>query len=117
LQGLVSDLVATDQVSQMAAERLKPAGLSKFRAWQETWDKQRKEDAIDAEFGVDKPLPAEEASDEYKVAAYAEAKRKADAKKSKVIGDIPLPPQYKPSDFRKASYWPLRGKLDVPKER
>ncbi len=117
LQQLVSDLVAGDQVPQMAAERYTPAAMPKFRAWQETWDKQRQEDAIDAEFGVDNPLSAEDAADEAKVAAYAEAKRKADAKKSQQVGVIPVPPQYKQPDFRKTSYWQLRGKLDVPKER
>lgn len=117
LQRLVVELVESDQVPQMAAERLKPAAMPKFRAWQETWDKQRQEDAIDAEFGVDKPLSAEDAADEAKVAAYAAAKRQADAKKAKQVGTIPVPPQYKQPDFRKASFWQLRGKLDVPKER
>lgn len=117
LQGLVSDLVATDQVPQMAAERLVPAAIPKFRAWQETWDKQRQEDAIDAEFGVDKPLSAEDAAEEAKVAAYQAAKSKADAKKAQQVGNIPVPPQYKQPDFRKSTYWQLRGKLDVPKER
>lgn len=117
VQRLVVELVESDQVPQMAAERLKPAAMPKFRAWQETWDKQRQEDAIDAEFGVDKPLSAEDAADEAKAAAYAAAKRQADAKKAKQVGTIPVPPQYKQPDFRKASFWQLRGKLDVPKER
>lgn len=117
LQGLVSDLVATDQVPQMVAERLVPAAMPKFRAWQETWDKQRQEDAIDAELGVDKPLSAEDTADETKVAAYQAAKHKADAKKAQQVGHIPVPPQYKQPDFRRSTYWQLRGKLDVPKER
>lgn len=117
LQRLVVELVESDQVPQMAAERLKPAAMPKFRAWQETWDNQRQEDTIDAEFSVDKPLSAEDAADEAKVAAYAAAKRQADAKKAKQVGTIPVPPQYKQPDFRKASFWQLRGKLDVPKER
>ncbi|WP_041598693.1 BREX-2 system adenine-specific DNA-methyltransferase PglX [Hahella chejuensis] len=116
-QTLVSDLVASDNVPQTAADRIKPAAMEKYRAWQETWEKQRLEDAIDAEFGVDRPLSEVDSADESNRAKYEEAKRKAEAKKAEIIGDIPLPPQYKQSDFRKASYWPLRGKLDVPKER
>lgn len=117
LQNLIVELVESDHVPQLAAVRLKPEAMDKFRAWQETWDKLRQEDAIDAEFGVDKPLSAEDAADEAKVAAYQATKHKADAKKAQQVGNIPVPPQYKQPDFRKSSYWQLRGKLDVPKER
>ncbi|MCB1763633.1 MAG: BREX-2 system adenine-specific DNA-methyltransferase PglX, partial [Gammaproteobacteria bacterium] len=104
-QDLVSQLVAGDNVPQMAAARYKPKALSKFRAWQETWDKQRAEDAIDARTELDETDPQ-----------YLSEKQAA-ALKAKEIGDIPLPPKYASGDFRKPSYWPLRGKLDVPKER
>jgi len=116
-QPLVEKLVADDNLPQMANGRLKPAALKKFYAWQETWDKQRQEDAIDAEFGIDKPLSEEDAANDEKVAAYEAAKAKATAKKAELVGDIPIPPKYAAGDFRKPSYWSLRGKLDVPKER
>nr|WP_299244197.1 BREX-2 system adenine-specific DNA-methyltransferase PglX [uncultured Halomonas sp.] len=116
-QQLVTELIAVDEVPQMAPARLKPAAIKKFRAWQETWDKQRQEDAIDAEFGVAEPLSAEDAENAEKVKAYEAAKQRAEAKKAAEVGTIPVPPKYAATDFRKGSYWSLRGKLDVPKER
>lgn len=104
-QTLVSELVAGDEVPQMAACRYKPAAMEKFRAWQHTWDLQRLEDAIDARTALD-PSDPDHLSEEQAVALKVEQ-----------VGDIALPPKYKSSDFRKASYWPLRGKLDVPRER
>jgi len=116
-QQLVTELMAGDEVPQMAAARLKPAAMPKFRAWQETWDKQRGEDAIDAEFGVAEPLSEADAADEAKARAYAAARKQAEAKKAQEVGTIPVPPKYAATDFRKGTYWTLRGKLDVPKER
>ncbi|WP_313326127.1 BREX-2 system adenine-specific DNA-methyltransferase PglX [Pseudomonas qingdaonensis] len=117
LQALVCELVEGDNVPQMAAARLKAAAMSKFRAWQETWDKQRLEDTIDAHHGVAQPLTAEDAQVPEKKAAWALAKVRAEMEKQEQVGEIAMPPQYKPVDFRKPSYWSLRGKLDVPKER
>lgn len=117
IQALVSELVAGDQVPQMAAARLKPEALDKWFAWQETWDKQRQEDAIDAKHGVDKPLSEADAQDPDKLADYALAKEKAALEKLQQVGNIAVPPAYKQADFRSAGYWQLRGKLDVPKER
>ncbi|HED14809.1 MAG TPA: BREX-2 system adenine-specific DNA-methyltransferase PglX [Gammaproteobacteria bacterium] len=105
VQSMASKLVAGDNVPQMAAARYKPKAMPKFRAWQETWDKQRAEDAIDARTELDESDPKN---------LTTEA---ASALKAREIGDIPLPPKYAAGDFRKPSYWPLRGKLDVPKER
>lgn len=116
-QQLVTELIAIDEVPQMAPVRLKPAAIKKFRAWQETWDKQRLEDAIDAEFGVTEPLSTEDAEEAEKVKTYEAAKKRAEARKAAEVGPIPVPPKYAATDFRKSSYWSLRGKLDVPKER
>ena len=102
---LVCELVAGDQVPQMAAARYKPKAMPKFRAWQETWDKQRLEDAIDARTALDPADPA-----------YL-SQAQAQALKAEQVGAIPLPPKYAAADFRQPSYWGLRGKLDVPKER
>ena len=117
LQKLVLSLVDGDSVPQMATARLKPTALPKFRAWQETWEKQRHEDAIYAQYGVDLPLAEEDAMDPQKKAKYDLALAQAKLEKADKVGDIPLPPQYKSTDFRRPSYWTLRGKLDVPKER
>lgn len=117
LQALTSELVEADNVPQMAAARLKADAMPKFRAWQETWNKQRLEDSIDALRGVAQRLSAEDANDSEKLAAWELAKARAGLEKLEQIREIPVPPQYKPVDLRKPSYWPLRGKLDVPKER
>ncbi len=117
IQKLICELVRDDNIPQMAAARLKPKALPKFRAWLETWGRQRQEDAIDVEFGVEQPLSEQDAEDSEKLAAFERAKLQATEKKAQDVGDIPVPPKYASSDFRKASYWPLRGKLDVPKER
>jgi hypothetical protein len=117
LQALVCELADADNVPQMAAARLKVGSIPKFRAWQETWDKQWQEDAIDAHHGVAQPLSAEDAQDPEKKAGKEQTKARAELEKQAQVGDIPVPPQYKPVDFRKPSYWSLRGKLDVPKER
>ena len=114
---LVAELVAGDEVPQMAIGRLKPSAIKKFRAWQETWEKQRQEDAIEAELGVSGPLIEADAEDEKRRSAYERAKQQAEVKKAREVGAIAVPPKYAKGDFRKGSYWTLRGKLDVPKER
>lgn len=116
-QQLVVDLLASEHVPQVAAARLKPEALSKFRAWQDTWQKQRQEDAIELEFGVSTPLSDLEKENPEKLADFHQRQQKAEAKKAKVVGDIPVPPKYAKSDFKVGHYWTLRGKLDVPKER
>lgn len=116
-QSLISDLVDDDNVPQMAAARLKPAAMQKFRAWQETWDKQRLEDVIDTHYGVYQPLSDDSAKDPEKQAKYDLAKAQAKLVKAEKVGDVPMPPLYKSTDLRRPSYWSLRGKLDVPKER
>lgn len=116
-QTLVVNLIANDQVPQAAADRLKPDAMMKFRAWQDTWEKQRLEDAIDAEFGVHQPLSDEDVEDTEKLAVYEANKQKAALKKMQLVGDIPVPPKYDKGDFRSEIFWTLRGKLDVPKER
>lgn len=104
-QALTIELVQSDQVPQMAAARYKPKAMAKFRAWQETWDRQRAEDAIDARTELEKTDPDHL------------SREQADQLKAQRIGQIPLPPKYAAADFRKPDYWKLRGKLDVPKER
>ncbi|WP_252180112.1 BREX-2 system adenine-specific DNA-methyltransferase PglX [Endozoicomonas sp. 4G] len=105
IQKLIVELVTGESIPQMAPARYKPSGITKFRAWQETWDKQRAEDVIDART---------ELPEEHKDYLSKEA---AEHLKLKQVGEIPVPPKYATKDFAKAAYWPLRGKLDVPKER
>ncbi|MBI4662612.1 MAG: SAM-dependent methyltransferase, partial [Verrucomicrobia bacterium] len=72
--------------------------------WEDTWTKQRAEDAITAR------LTAQGLTgDALKQALHTAIKAE--------IGAIPVPPKYTSADFLKSTYWKLRGKLDVPKER
>ena len=49
LEQLVSELIAKESVPFLAALRYAETGLRKRAQWEATWDKQRREDAIDAE--------------------------------------------------------------------
>jgi hypothetical protein len=53
LEALVAGLVAKDSVPFLAALRYAGTGLRKRAQWETTWDKQRREDAIDAEVAAD----------------------------------------------------------------
>jgi hypothetical protein len=103
--GLVTTLVDQESVPLLPILRYKDSGGRKHVAWQEVWDLQRQEDAIDARTSLDPKTPA-----------YLTAEQ-ATAAKRKQVGDIPVPPKYTSADFLKPHYWRLRGKLDVPKER
>ncbi|MGH7086475.1 MAG: BREX-2 system adenine-specific DNA-methyltransferase PglX, partial [Acetobacteraceae bacterium] len=106
LDRLVADLAARESVPFLAPLRYSVTGLRKRAQWEETWDKQRQEDAIDAEIAAAMAgrLPGE--------IAAAEKREKA-AK----VGAIPVPPKYRTPDFLAVHFWRLRGGLDVPKER
>ena len=93
---LVQDLVVGEAVPYLAAHRYKDGGLEKRAEWEQVWNLQRQEDAIDA-LGLSPDVARD--------------------RKAEEVGGIPVPPKYKPADFRKTDYWRLRGKLDVPKER
>jgi hypothetical protein len=107
LQPLVAELVAAEAVPFLPVLRYSEDGLRKRRAWEETWELQRREDAIDARAELPEGHPQR--------LSPAEAK----ALKAAEVGDIPVPPKYKntPPDFQKSDFWRLRGGLDVPKER
>ena len=106
---LVAELIVSAAVPFLPGQRYKETGLRKRVVWEETWDKQRAEDAIDDELGLNAP----NLSDADRKRLEADAK----ARKAERIGDIPVPPKYASADFRSSTYWSLRGKLDVPKER
>ena len=102
---LVTDLVEGDSVPLLPAVRFTPSGLRKRAAWEQTWDLQRREDALDARAALP-PSDPEHLTPEQAAAA-----------KAREVGTIPVPPRYASADFRKPSWWRLRGKLDVSKER
>jgi hypothetical protein len=102
---LVAELVAAESVPMLSILRYKPGGLRKRKEWEQTWNLQRQEDAIDARTR----LPINDPQ-------YLTDLQARELKRHQ-IGDIPVPPKYTSSDFVNSSYWRLRGKLDVPKER
>jgi hypothetical protein len=105
LTELVAELVESEAVPFLPVLRYKPSGLRKRVAWEETWAKQRQEDAIDART----QLPE---TDPNRLSAV-----EAKALKRQKIGDVPVPPKYETKDFLETTFWRLRGKLDVSKER
>jgi hypothetical protein len=104
LTALVADLVAAESVPSLPGQRYKESGLRKRAQWEDTWTKQRAEDAITAR------LTKENLTD-------AVLKQSIQIAVKTEIGDIPVPPKYTSADFLKSGFWKLRGKLDVPKER
>ncbi|MER2527662.1 MAG: BREX-2 system adenine-specific DNA-methyltransferase PglX [Candidatus Competibacter denitrificans] len=99
-------LIQQASVPYLDALRYSDSGLRKRAIWQQVWNLQRREDAIDA--AVTQELAGQPA---------AAIQQEQTARKAAAIGAIPVPPKYKPEDFRDGGYWKLRGALDVPKER
>lgn len=108
LSGLVADLVGDESVPSLPGQRYKESGLRKREQWEDTWKKQRMEDAVTARIAGGKN------SEEMQNPKLQQEIRSAVAKE---VGEIPVPPKYTSADFLKSSFWRLRGKLDVPKER
>jgi SAM-dependent methyltransferase len=102
---LVAELVEAESISLLPVLRYKDSGLRKRKEWEQTWDLQRQEDAINARTELSKDKP------EYLTDLQAQALKRRE------IGDIPVPPKYTSGDFVSSTCWRLRGKLDVPKER
>lgn len=102
---LVAELVAAESVPFLPVLRYSEDGLRKRRTWEETWELQRREDAIDARTGLPEGDPNRLTPEQAKET------------KAREVGDIPVPPKYRTPDFQKTDYWRLRGGLDVPKER
>ncbi len=142
VDALLAELVTVESVPFLAAFRYSETGLRKRADWEATWEKQRAEDAVDAELAARRDdfhraawsrqnardegeaaetytarmaagLSAETVQKAADAAIAAEAKRR----KAEKVGDIPVPPKYKTPDFQSAVFWRLRGALDVPKER
>ena len=136
LPQLVAELVASEAVPALPAQRYTDTGLRKRQQWQATWALQRREDAIDAEIDQAEQARRQELMDIVTQQAAEHGKQPdADAlawvqdtlnkefvplrkeRKVQEVGPIPVPPKYQSKDFLKADVWRLRGGLDVPKER
>ena len=136
LPQLVAELVTSEAVPALPAQRYTDTGLRKRQQWQATWTLQRREDAIDAAIDQDEQARRQELMDIVTQQAAEHGKQPdADAlawvqetlnkefvplrkeRKAQEVGPIPVPPKYQSKDFLKADVWRLRGGLDVPKER
>jgi hypothetical protein len=113
VHALVAELVEAESVPFLPILRYKPSGLRKRDLWEQTWVKQRREDAIDAEVAASLTRREDETEAQFQARLTAAQRRR----KQDDIGDIPSPPKYRSADFLNATCWRLRGALDVPKER
>lgn len=102
---LVVELVDGESVPFLPVLRYKESGLRKRAIWEQVWDLQRREDAIDVRTQLPKEDPKHLPLDE------------AHTLKQRQVGDISVPPKFDNKDFLSTTHWRLRGKLDVPKER
>ena len=102
---LVAELVEAESVPLLPVLRYKASGMRQRAIWEQIWDLQRQEDAIDARTRLSQDDP------QSLIALQAQDLKRRE------IGTIPVPPRYTSSDFASSTSWRLRGKLDVPKER
>jgi hypothetical protein len=102
---LVVELVESESVPFLPVLRYKESGQRKRTIWEQVWDLQRREDAIDARTQLAKEDPNYLPPDA------------ARTLKKQQVGEIPVPPKYDTKDFVSSSYWRLHGNLDVHKAR
>lgn len=79
----LTDLLTPEAVPYLAAWRLKPKAMDKFRAWQETWQLQRREDA--GEEGLNIPVPPKYSSADFRKSTYMAHRGKLDVPKERFI--------------------------------
>ena len=101
VHALVAELVEAESVPFLPILRYKPSGLRQRDIWEQTWAKQRREDAIDAEVAASLTRREDETEAQYQTRlSDAQRRRKQDE-----IGDIPPPPKIAPP----TSSTPLTG--------
>lgn len=79
----LTDLLTPEVVPYLAAWRLKPKSMDKFRAWQDTWQLQRREDA--GEKNLDIPVPPKYAAADWRKSSYMAHRGKLDVPKERLI--------------------------------
>jgi hypothetical protein len=142
IETLVAELGSREAVPFLSALRYTETGLRKRAQWEEIWEKQRREDEIDAEVAARRdefllteatrlyPRRQGETAEawssrlaevmttpEIEARANRAIEQEQRRRKAEEVGDIPVPPKYNKADFLTSDYWRLRGGLDVPKER
>lgn len=82
LLAVLTTLAPDEAVPYLAAHRNKEPGLAKYRAWQHTWDLQRREDAGER---VDVPVPPKYGQADFRKPTYWKARGKLDVPKERFI--------------------------------
>ncbi|NKZ11127.1 BREX-2 system adenine-specific DNA-methyltransferase PglX [Mycolicibacterium septicum DSM 44393] len=82
LAAVIGGLIADEAVPFLAAYRYKPAGIEKYRVWQEVWGLQRREDAGEK---VTIPVPPKYSQGDFAKATYWKARGKLDVPKERFI--------------------------------
>jgi hypothetical protein len=82
LGSVIGGLVPDEAVPFLAAYRYKPAGVEKYRAWQEVWALQRREDAGEK---LTIPVPPKYVQGDFANATYWRARGKLDVPKERFI--------------------------------
>lgn len=80
LRAVIGGLVSDEAVPFLAAYRYKPAGIEKYRAWQEVWALQRREDAGEK---VTIPVPPKYGQGDFAKVTYWKARGKLDVPKER----------------------------------
>ncbi len=106
LTELVTSLVRDEAVPFAVGYRFNASGLRRRREWEQVWELQRQEDAIDAMT----QLPEDHAD-------HLSATEGDRLKEEQGLDRIPVPPKFRRSDYSDNTAYRLRGKLDVPQER
>jgi hypothetical protein len=106
LTELITSLVLAEAVPFAVAYRFNASGLRRRREWEQVWELQRQEDAIDARTQLPEDNP------QHLPAAEAKA-----LKAEQGLDRIPVPPKYRKTDYADEVSYRLRGSLDVPQER
>ena len=82
LTAVLTPLVADEAVPYLAAHRYKDSGIEKYRAWQQTWELQRREDAGEE---VTIAVPPKYTSADFRRPAFWKARGKLDVPKERFV--------------------------------
>lgn len=82
LIAVLGDLLKEEPVPHLAALRYKEPGIEKYRAWQEVWELQRREDAGEQ---VTIPVPPKYKPTDFRAGGYWRARGKLDVPKERFI--------------------------------
>jgi hypothetical protein len=85
LTAALTKLLTTEAVPYLAAWRLKPKAMDKFRAWQHTWELQRAEDAGELDRKAVTPVPPKYTSADFLKGHYMALRGKLDVPKERFI--------------------------------